>query len=171
MKLLPRFHFSSLMKILMFTAHIYPENVRKYTSWNRVLEMFIYIKMDAESNETAPTIAFLRFHEDSEMFTKQQHQKGVAINTNRRVRKETRTDMESASLETLETTVDLTVLIVFDVRKSTKRDCSTTMLVTPPIHPLGQPQPWRRVLRTISLVSQRFAAVRLRNAYNSLGFL
>ena len=26
--------------------------------------------MDAESNETAPVIAFLRFHEDSEMFTK-----------------------------------------------------------------------------------------------------
>ena len=32
--------------------------------------MFIYIKMDAESNETTPAIAFLRFHEDSEIFAK-----------------------------------------------------------------------------------------------------
>ena len=32
--------------------------------------MVIYIKKDAESNETTPAISFLRFHEDSEMFTK-----------------------------------------------------------------------------------------------------
>ena len=31
--------------------------------------MFIYVKMDAEGNETAPVIAFLRLHEDYEMFT------------------------------------------------------------------------------------------------------
>ena len=37
---------------------------------NEVLETFIYIKMDVESNETTPAISFLRFHEDSEMFTK-----------------------------------------------------------------------------------------------------
>ena len=61
--------------------------------------MFIYIKMDAESNETTPAIAFLRFHKDSEMFTKKQHQKGLLLNTNRRVRKETRTDMESATVK------------------------------------------------------------------------
>ena len=60
----------SLMKILMFTAHIYPEKRKKYTSCNRVLEMFIYIKMDAESNETRPAISFLLFHEDYEIFAK-----------------------------------------------------------------------------------------------------
>ena len=38
--------------------------VRKYTSKNMVMEMFIYIKIDAESNETTPAISFLRFHED-----------------------------------------------------------------------------------------------------------
>ena len=37
---------------------------------NEVLETRIYIKMDAESNETAPAILFIRFHKDSEMFTK-----------------------------------------------------------------------------------------------------
>ena len=42
---------------------------------NEVLETFIYIKMDAEKDETAPAIAFLRLHEDYEMFTKKQHQK------------------------------------------------------------------------------------------------
>ena len=34
------------------------------------MDMFIYIKMDAECNETTRAIAFPRFHEDSEMFTK-----------------------------------------------------------------------------------------------------
>ena len=43
--------------------------------------------------------------------------------------------MESATLETLETTGDLTVLILFHVRKSTKRDFSTTILVPPPDSP------------------------------------
>ena len=37
---------------------------------NQVLETFISIKFDAECNETTPAIVFLRFHEDSEMFTK-----------------------------------------------------------------------------------------------------
>ena len=32
--------------------------------------MFIYVRMGAENNETTPVIVFLRFHEDSEMFTK-----------------------------------------------------------------------------------------------------
>ena len=36
--------------------------------------------------------------------------------------------MESATFEMLETTVDRTVLILSDVRKSTKRDGSTTIL-------------------------------------------
>ena len=35
-----------------------------------VLEMFTYIKMDAESNETTSAISFIRFHEEFEMFTK-----------------------------------------------------------------------------------------------------
>ena len=48
--------------------------------------------------------------------------------------------MESATFETLETAVDLTVLILSDVRKSTKRDILTTMMVTPLIHPKGQPK-------------------------------
>ena len=34
-----------------------------------VLEMFIYIKMDAEYNETTPAILFSRYHEDYEMLT------------------------------------------------------------------------------------------------------
>ena len=45
---------------------------------NEVLETFIDIKMDAESNETAPVIAFLRVHEDSEMSTKKS-QKGFCV--------------------------------------------------------------------------------------------
>ena len=39
--------------------------------------------------------------------------------------------MESVTVETLETAVDLAVVIIFDVRKSTKRNILTTILVTP----------------------------------------
>ena len=49
--------------------------MRKYTSWNRVLDMCIYVKMDAENNETTPAIAFLRFHEDFEIYTKKASKK------------------------------------------------------------------------------------------------
>ena len=38
--------------------------MRKYASYNLVLEMFICIKMDAESNETTPAILVPLFHED-----------------------------------------------------------------------------------------------------------
>ena len=37
---------------------------------NQVLEMFISMKFDGESNETTPAIISYRFHEDSKMFTK-----------------------------------------------------------------------------------------------------
>ena len=37
---------------------------------NQVLETFIYMKFDAECNKTTPVIESYRFHEDSEMFTK-----------------------------------------------------------------------------------------------------
>ena len=37
---------------------------------NEVLETFICIKMDAESNETIPEISLLRLHEDYEMLKK-----------------------------------------------------------------------------------------------------
>ena len=85
-------------------------------------------------------------------FTQKKRQKSATYNTNRRVWIETRTDMESAPLETLETAVDLAVLILFDGRKSTKRDFSTHILVTPPDSPFraAPTQPWRRVLRTTS---------------------
>ena len=37
---------------------------------NRVMEMLICMKFDAECNETTPAILFLRVHDDSEMVTK-----------------------------------------------------------------------------------------------------
>ena len=37
---------------------------------NQVLEMFISMKFDVESNETTPAIILYRFYEDYEMFTK-----------------------------------------------------------------------------------------------------
>ncbi len=68
-------------------------------------------------------------------FYQKWRQKSLWNTPNRQVWKETRTDIESATFETLETAVDLAVLILFDARKSTKRDFSTTMLVTPPGSP------------------------------------
>ena len=47
----------------------YPEE-KKYTSWNIILAIFIYITMDVEHNETTPAMSFARFHEDDEMVTK-----------------------------------------------------------------------------------------------------
>ena len=44
---------------------------------NQVLETFISMKFDAECNETAPAIAFPRFHEDSEIFTKMTSKVGL----------------------------------------------------------------------------------------------
>ena len=58
---------------------------------------------------------------------------------NRRARKESRTHMESATFVELEAAVALAILILFDIRKSTKREFVTTMLVTPLIHILRQP--------------------------------
>ena len=79
------------------------------------------------------------------------------LNINRRVRKETMTNMEPATFETLEATVDLAVLILFDIIKSTKRNFSTTIPMTPPDSPFraAQFQPWRRVLRTKFKNNQR----------------
>ena len=69
-------------------------------------------------------------------FRKNRLQEFIWLDPNRRVRKETRTDMESVTFEMLETTVDVTVLILFDVIKSSKRYCSTTILVTSPDSPV-----------------------------------
>ena len=63
-------------------------------------------------------------------------------NRNRRVRKETRIDTESAPHKTLETTVDFSGCLLSNVIKSTKRDGSTTMMVTPldsPFRPVSTP--------------------------------
>ena len=62
------------------------------------------MKSNAECNETTPEIIVYRFDEYYEILTKM-HQKLVCFNTNRQVRKETRTDMESATFEMMETTV------------------------------------------------------------------
>ena len=64
--------------------------------------MFICIKMDAECNETTPAIAFDRFHEYVEIFTKMTsncHQNCVRNIIKREVRKESKTNMESATFE------------------------------------------------------------------------
>ena len=60
-------------------------------------------------------------------------------NINREVRKESKTDMESATFETLETVEDLANIILFDVTKSTKRYFFTTIPVTPPDSPFREP--------------------------------
>ena len=96
------------------------------------------------------------FHEYYENLSESQqkpHQKGSWSNINRRVQKESTTDMESSIFKTLKTAQDLGNIIWFDVVKSTKRDFSTRMLVTPPDSPFraAQCQPWRRVLRTCSI--------------------
>ena len=52
--------------------------------------------------------------------------------------------MESATLKTLETAVDLTVFLLSQVIKSTKRYFSTTIPVTPPDSPFrAAPTPTR----------------------------
>ena len=58
--------------------------------------------------------------------------------------------MESATFETLEATVAIAFLVLVDAIKSTKRNFSTTILVTPTDSPFmaAQFQPWRRLLRT-----------------------
>ena len=66
--------------------------------------------MDAECNEATPAIAFPRIHEDSEMLSKTTS-KSLWPSRNRQVREETRTDVESATFEQLETTVTFSVLI------------------------------------------------------------
>ena len=45
---------------------------------NQVLEMFISMKFDAESNETTPAIILYRFHEDCKMFTKTTSKRSLA---------------------------------------------------------------------------------------------
>ena len=101
-------------------------------------------------------------------YSQKRRQKLVCPDPNRRVRKETRTDMESATVETLETAQDLAKIIIFDASKSTKRHFSTTMLVTPADSPFRQPQPqpWRRVLRTTFL--QLAASLRSRDGCEAL---
>ena len=54
-------------------------------------------------------------------------QKGIWTSSKRRDRKESKTDMESATFKTVKATEDLAVLIVFDVMKTTKCKFSTTI--------------------------------------------
>ena len=67
---------------------------------NQILETFISMKKDAEYNETTPASVFYRCHEDAEILTKMtpnSNQNGFEININRRIKKDSRTDMESAT--------------------------------------------------------------------------
>ena len=86
----------------------------KNRNLNQVLETFISMKSETECNETAFAISFDRFHEVFMIFkkmTSNYNQNCFEFNINRRIRKETKTDVESATFETLEVTVDLAVLI------------------------------------------------------------
>ena len=71
------------------------------------------MKYDAECNEITPAISFDRFHEDSEMFCQNDVKCWSYVIGNLEVRKESRTDMESATFKTLETTVTFSVLILY----------------------------------------------------------
>ena len=59
----PTIHFIFVMKISK--SQLFPKLMRRYTSYNQDMEMFIYIKMDAECNKTTHAISFPRVHEDS----------------------------------------------------------------------------------------------------------
>ena len=118
--------------------------------------MFIYIKMDTESNETAPAIAFLRFHRDSEMFTKKQHQK-VSVSTQIvELEKKQGQIWNQRPLKRWRPLWTLPFFLVSHVIKTTKRDFPTTMLVTPHDSPFraAQTQPGRRVFRNIRGTSE-----------------
>ena len=94
---------------------------------NQFLETCVSIKMDAEYNETIPAISFDRFDVYLYMFpTSHQNycQKGFWSDINRRVRKESRTHMESATFETLETTLAICVAIVL----TSDNRCNITFL-------------------------------------------
>ena len=73
------------------------------------------MKIDAECNETTPAIPFDRCHADLNILTQMtQHsgQKDIWPGINRRVTKESRADIESATFETLETTVTFSPAVV-----------------------------------------------------------
>ena len=81
---------------------------------NQILETFVTIKMDAEYNGTTPAISFDRFDVYFDMFSKSHQnssQKGFWPDINRQARKGSRTDMDSATFETLKTTVTFLVSI------------------------------------------------------------
>ena len=61
-KLHPGFHCRSLKKNQMLQHTNIRRNVTE--RWKRVLEVCIYIQMDAESNDNTPAIALPLFHED-----------------------------------------------------------------------------------------------------------
>ena len=67
-----------------------------------MLAMFICVKMNAQRNETTPAVEFDRFHTDSEILSKMtsnSHQNYSRNIIKRQIRKESRTDMESATFE------------------------------------------------------------------------
>ena len=81
---------------------------------NQDLETCISMKFDTECNETTPTIASDRFHEDSKIFAKKNEVKSLSyVIRNLEVRKESRTYMELAIFKTLETTVTFSVSILY----------------------------------------------------------
>ena len=59
--------FSECHKIVEMWFRTY---IKQSTSWNHVWDMCMYIKMDAECNETTLAISFDEFHEDVMRFTK-----------------------------------------------------------------------------------------------------
>ena len=60
------------------------------------METFIYMKFNAECNETTPEIALYLFHEDYEI-SQNDVKKSARVISNLQVGKTSRTDMESAT--------------------------------------------------------------------------
>ena len=97
--------------------------------------------MDAECDATTPAISFDRFHSDFNMSTRltQKCARNCSrIIINRRVKKESKTDMESATLKTLETTVTVSVAM-FLASENRRKVTFLQQFWYPLIHLLGQP--------------------------------
>ena len=81
------------------------------------------MKVDAECNETTPAISFHRFHEDSSS-QKNDVKSWSRIIGNREIKKESKTDMESATFETLGPAVMFSVTILCTSEINGFRLCS-----------------------------------------------
>ena len=83
--------------------------------------MFIYIKIDGECNETTPVISVDGFHVNFNILTTLVPELCIYSSSNNiksEVRKESTTDMESATFETLKTTVTFLVSIFYTLEKT-----------------------------------------------------